>query len=254
VQDELIGRAERAQLDVWVTEAWPGTGRWSCWPAGQGQQDLVGQEHPDPLQEAVHECFAVQGGTSPFGPIVEGLRSYRRAAGHVPLVEGPLAGHLAMLLPELGPPAPVGDRATLFEAIRQALAGIAARRPTVLFLDDLSGRTTLRRSCWRPGAFAGLEPLLVLGAFRSDELPRGPVRRRAASCAELPGCGRSLSSRSMRGQRDPARADTGTVAPSLRRAGLGAPPPTHVRSRGNSRPSRERPPGTGAVRLGAVGR
>jgi predicted ATPase len=81
--------------------------------------------------------YGIQGGTSPFGPIVEALRSYLRTAGSRPLLEGPLAAHLALLLPELGPPAPADDRATLFEAVRQALAVIAARRPTAVFLDDL---------------------------------------------------------------------------------------------------------------------
>jgi predicted ATPase len=67
----------------------------------------------------------------------------------------------------------------LFEAIRLALAAIAARQPAALFLDDLQ---------WADDATLELlpalarsideQPLLILGAFRSDELPRGhPIRR-----------------------------------------------------------------------------
>ena len=40
---------------------------------------------------------------------------------------GPLRAHLALILPELGDPAPASDRATLFEAVRGALAHLAAR-------------------------------------------------------------------------------------------------------------------------------
>jgi ATP/maltotriose-dependent transcriptional regulator MalT len=67
----------------------------------------------------------------------------------------------------------------LFEAIRSTLAGIAARHPVVLFLDDLhqADDATL-------GLIPALarsidhEPLLILGAYRSDEMPRAhPVRR-----------------------------------------------------------------------------
>jgi len=130
----------------------------------------------------VLEGVAVQGGTSAFGPIVEALRSYLRAAGEEPLTDGPLAAHLALLLPELGPPAPTSDRATLFEAIRQALVDIARRRPTVLLLDDLQWVDDATPELL--GALArsvDSEPLVLLGVFRSDELPRGHAIRRLRS-------------------------------------------------------------------------
>jgi predicted ATPase len=175
VDAELIGRErEQAQLQVWVTEALAGRGSLVLLggEAGVGKTTLV-QHSLASSGLQVLEGFAVQGGTSPFGPIVEALRSYLRAGGE-PLIEGPLAGHLAMLLPELGPPAAARDRATLFEAIRQALAEIAARCPTALFLDDLQWADDATPELL--GALARTldsHPLLMLGAFRSDELPRG---------------------------------------------------------------------------------
>ena len=89
-RDELIGREpERAQLDTWVGAlAGHGSLVLLAGEAGVGKTTLA--KHT--LDRSGFRClegFAVQGGTSPFGPIVEGLRSYLRAAGDVPLVEGP---------------------------------------------------------------------------------------------------------------------------------------------------------------------
>jgi len=131
VDEELIGRErERTQLQAWLTEALAGRGSLVLLggEAGVGKSTLVQRSLADSGLQIL-EGFAVQGGTSPFGPVVEALRSYLRAGGE-PLLEGPLAAHLAMLLPELGMAAPAADRATLFEAIRQALAVIAVRCPT----------------------------------------------------------------------------------------------------------------------------
>jgi DNA-binding NarL/FixJ family response regulator len=184
VIDQLLGREEeQAQLHAWVSDALAGRGSLVLLggEAGLGKTTLARQVLvSSDLQ--VLEGIAVQGGTSPFGPVVDGLRAYLRSAGDEPLLEGPLAAHLALLLPELGPAAPADDRATLFEAIRQALAAIATRRPTALFLDDLQ---------WADSATAELlatlarsvdsQPLLLLGAFRSDELPRDHSIRRLRS-------------------------------------------------------------------------
>ena len=181
MDDQLIGRErEQAQLHAWVSAALDGHGSLVlvAGEAGVGKTTLARRALAGSGLQVL-EGFGVQGGTSAFGPVVEALRSQRRAVGGGPPLEGPLAAHLALLLPELGPPAPAGDRATLFEAIRQALVAIAAGRPAALFLDDLhwADDATLELL----GALArsvDAQPLLLLGAYRSDELPRGhPIRR-----------------------------------------------------------------------------
>jgi ATP/maltotriose-dependent transcriptional regulator MalT len=86
---------------------------------------------------------------------------------------------LAALLPELGTPPETSDRATLFEAIRSALVHAASNGVVTVFLDDLQ---------WADHATLELLPPLtrslehdqvaILGAYRSDDIPRGhPLRR-----------------------------------------------------------------------------
>jgi DNA-binding NarL/FixJ family response regulator len=114
-----------------------------------------------------------------YGPIAAALRGYLRA---VPLGLsgcGPLRPHLALVLPELGEPAGETDRATLLEAIRCALAAIAAEAPALVLLDDLqwSDDATLETLAALAAPLREM-PLLVVGAYRSDELPRGHQLRR----------------------------------------------------------------------------
>jgi DNA-binding NarL/FixJ family response regulator len=178
---EFIGRErECAELAQPVAEALAGRGSLIllAGEAGVGKTTLARQALTGSGLRVL-EGFATPGGTSAFGPLVEVLRAYLRSSRGAPLIDGPLSGHLALLLPELGPAAPEGDPATLFEAIRLALATIAAQHPTALFLDDLQ---------WADDATLELlpalartlpeQPLLIVAAYRSDELPRGhPIRR-----------------------------------------------------------------------------
>jgi class 3 adenylate cyclase/ATP/maltotriose-dependent transcriptional regulator MalT len=122
---------------------------------------------------------ASQEATPPYGPIVAALRSYLRMAPNGLRDCGPLAAYLALLLPELGPAPEGGDRPTLFEAIRCAFATIASRGPAAVFLDDLhwADDTTLELLPTLAGSLER-EPLLVIGAYRSDEIPRGHILRR----------------------------------------------------------------------------
>src|SRR5215210_768329 len=80
---------------------------------------------------------SLQGATAPYGPLVAALRSHLRSEPDALSGCGPLKPHLAVLLPELGAPAETSDRATLFEAIRCAIATLATPHPLLLVLDDL---------------------------------------------------------------------------------------------------------------------
>ncbi len=222
-QPSLIGREhEHAQVRAWVAEALAGRGSLVllAGEAGVGKTTLARRVLAGSGLEVL-EGFGVQGGTAAFGPIVEVLRSRLRSEDAGPLVEGPLAAHLALLLPELGPAAPEGDRATLFEAIRQALAAVAARHPAALFLDDLQ---------WADDATLELlpalarsvdeQPLLLLGAFRSDELPRGHPIRRMRSELRRAGHLRQVTVEPLGAEATATLLERtlGRAAPSLRRA------------------------------------
>jgi DNA-binding NarL/FixJ family response regulator/tetratricopeptide (TPR) repeat protein len=115
----------------------------------------------------------------PYGQIAAALRAFLRIDPRGLDASRPSAGYLRVLLPELGARPQGGDRAAVFEAIHSAFQAVARRRPAVVFLDDLhwADATTLELL---PSLVAGLadEPLLFLGAYRSDELARGhPLRR-----------------------------------------------------------------------------
>ena len=219
----LIGRErEQAQLRAWAADALAGRGSLVllAGEAGVGKTTLARRALAGSGLEVL-EGVGVQGGTSAFGPVVEVLRAHLRIEGGGPLVEGPLAAHLALLLPELGPPAAEGDRATLFEAIRLALAAIAARRPAALLLDDLQ---------WADDATLELlaalarsldtQPLLVLGAFRSDELPRDHPIRRLRSELRRAGRLRQVTVEPLEAEATAALLERtlGAAGPSLRRA------------------------------------
>jgi DNA-binding CsgD family transcriptional regulator len=223
VNDQLIGRErEWALLRAHVTDALAGRGSLVllAGEAGVGKTTLARRVLAGSGLEVL-EGFGVQGGADAFGPVVEVLRSHLRSAGGARLVEGPLAAHLALLLPELGPAAPEGDRATLFEAVRQALAAIAARRPAALFLDDLQWADDATLELL--GALArslDTQPLLILGAFRSDELPRGHSIRRTRG--ELRRAGRlhqvTVEPLGAEATAILLERTLGTAAPSLQRA------------------------------------
>ena len=125
------------------------------------------------------EAAATPDVASPYRPIVSVLRAYLRLVPGGLDDCGPLSRYLALLLPELGDAPEGGDRPTLFEAIRCALTTIARRRPTAILLDDLhwADDTTLELLPILAGAIAN-EPLLLVAAYRSDDVPRGhPLRR-----------------------------------------------------------------------------
>lgn len=118
-------------------------------------------------------------GTAAYGPLAAALRDCARNNPEVIEECGPLASHLALILPELGASPANATPETLVEAIAGALSAKARAKPTALFLDDLQ---------WADNATLELlsilderlrsERIVILVAYRSDEIPRGhPMRR-----------------------------------------------------------------------------
>lgn len=177
----LVGRqAERERLGYALQQARRGCGSLVLLSgeAGVGKTRLA-----DDLAEGsgalVLSGRASHEATAPYGPIVAALRSYLRSHPDGLAECGPLRRHLALILPELGDPAPASDRATLFEAVRCAFAHLAREDHVLLILDDLqwSDDATLELL---PALAEWLSrlPLLVVAGYRSDGLPRDHILRR----------------------------------------------------------------------------
>ena len=172
----LVGReAERARLEDAIAR---GALVLVAGEAGVGKTRLIEDvaAHSGAL---VLRGASSQGATAPYGPLVAAFRSHLRGAPDALTGCGPLHEHLAVLLPELGPRAATSDRATLLEAVRCALAHLAADRSLVLLLDDLhwSDAATLDLLS---GLAESLDELsvTVIGTYRSDGLPRDHGVRR----------------------------------------------------------------------------
>jgi DNA-binding CsgD family transcriptional regulator/tetratricopeptide (TPR) repeat protein len=122
---------------------------------------------------------ATQSAGAPYGPIVSALRAYLRSKPDGLADCGPLRSHLALILPELGEAAPASDRSTLFEAVRCAFEHIAESQCVLVILDDLqwSDEATLDLLAALAETLRPLRVLLV-GAYRSDGLPRDHMLRR----------------------------------------------------------------------------
>jgi DNA-binding NarL/FixJ family response regulator len=146
--------------------------------AGVGKSRLAG-ELADASDALVLHGASSHGGATPYGPVVAALRSCLRASPGRLADCGPLTPHLALILPELGEPAAAGDRATLVEAIRCALAQLASDEGLLLLLDDLqwSDEATLELLSALAHPLTEL-PVLVVAAYRSDGLPRDHGLRR----------------------------------------------------------------------------
>ena len=135
-----------------------------------------------------------EGGTAPYGPLLDVLRAFRRLdPGRLDDL-GRSREHLALLLPELGETGSDADRFAIAAAVRAAFAALGRAEALAVLLDDLQ---------WADEATLDLLPalaetaseaaLLAIGAYRSDELPRDhPLRRartalrRARRLDELP--------------------------------------------------------------------
>lgn len=193
--DELIGRAqEQAALAEAITAAVTGAGGviLVAGDAGVGKTRLIRAT----LAASGLRVLAGStgpGGTSPYAPVVAALRPYLRTLPADRRPSGPLAAHLAVLLPELGPPPEQSDFPTLAEALREALVEMGRVQPTALLLDDLH---------WADAASLDLllalargltgEPVALVGAYRSDDLPRGHPLRRVRTELRRNGCLREV--------------------------------------------------------------
>jgi len=177
----LIGREkESALLRQRLDEAVAGDGGLIllAGEAGVGKTRLV-DELAEDAGASVLRGAASQDTTPAYGPIVSALRFHLRADPQALDDCGPLGEHLRILLPELGPTPEGVEVATLREAIRCALVAVARDRGAFVALDDLQ---------WADSAtlelLTGLAPtldgtgVLLVAAYRSDELPREhPLRR-----------------------------------------------------------------------------
>ncbi|TMK57876.1 MAG: hypothetical protein E6G51_04990 [Actinobacteria bacterium] len=173
-QTPLVGRAEElARLNEAVERAQEGHGSLLllAGEAGVGKSRLA-QEAASGAEVVLYGA-ASNGATVAYGPIVAALRSRLRADPDALADCGSLVSHLALLLPELGKAADESERATIFEAVRCAFAHLSAEQPAVVVLDDLqwSDDTTLELLAALAAPLREM-PVLVLGTYRSDGLPR----------------------------------------------------------------------------------
>jgi DNA-binding CsgD family transcriptional regulator len=178
----LLGRdPELAQLVAAMQRARRGAGGivLVSGDAGVGKTRLIAELAGREADAVVLGGAAGQTGSAPYGPVVAALRAGLRARPGSLDPATPLAGHLAMILPELGAPAAVSDRPTLVEAIRWALDRFATDRPVLVVLDDLhwSDEATLELLAALAAPLADLSALVV-AAYRSDGLPRDHGIRR----------------------------------------------------------------------------
>ena len=183
----LIGRhAERARLESALEKARLGEGSIVLVGGEAGVGKTAARRGPRGRRRTPCCCAArrARAAPRPYSPVVAALRSHLRSAPGGLAIGGPLRAQLALLLPELGDPAPAADRPTLFEAMRCAFAHVAAERHALVVLDDLqwSDEATLELLA------ALAEPLRRAGGAGDRRLPlrRAAARPRRAAPAQRP--------------------------------------------------------------------
>ena len=177
----MVGRErELAELGTFFAGACGGEGAvvLLAGEAGVGKTRLAEAATAD-SRLACLRTVAPARGSSPYAPIAAVLRQYVRREPDGLSRANPLVAHLGALLPELGPPPTATDRETLHAAVRHAFDAIAARGPVVVFLDDLHWADAATLELLPSLAEAADDrPLLLLGAYRTEEIPRGHALRR----------------------------------------------------------------------------
>jgi DNA-binding CsgD family transcriptional regulator len=193
--DVLIERdSDRERLDSLLREALGGRGALVLLSGEAG----VGKTRFAEEVAGSADAHFLRGAAAPaplaYAPVVSALRGFIRAVGGGLPECGPLRPHLALLLPELGEAVAESDRPTLFEAIRCGLAAVAAERPAVMLLDDLqwSDDATLELLSVLAAPLREL-PILVVAAYRSDEVPRAHGVRRLRNDLRRQGLLRELT-------------------------------------------------------------
>jgi predicted ATPase len=199
----LIGRdQERSELREAVAQASAGRGSLVllAGEAGVGKtvlaRHVLGESDLALLQGA-----GLQGGAPAYWPLTAALPELRGTSG--------------------------SDRAQLCDAVVSAFAAIAAEQPTAVFLDDLQWAddgTLDMLAVLAPALEA--QALLVVGAYRSDEMPRGHPLRRLRSELRRQGRLRELTVGPLDGAQAGAllQAIVGQdLAPSLVGAGVARP-------------------------------
>jgi DNA-binding CsgD family transcriptional regulator len=177
---ELIGRDEElAELRRSLERAHEGKGGLVLvgGEAGVGKTALVELALADSVRTQV--VAPAREATEPYAPLLSFLRASLRAGSGATAAAGPLAGQLALLLPELGPVAADTSQTALVDALCSTFTGIGSGVPSALFLDDLQWADAATLEVL-PRLASELEdaPVLLVAAYRSDEVTRlHPVRR-----------------------------------------------------------------------------
>ncbi|MDQ4097504.1 MAG: AAA family ATPase [Actinomycetota bacterium] len=113
-------------------------------------------------------------GSVPYGPLRAALRDHLRRSSVKDADELAMAApSLNLVLPDLTSTVAAGDPEQIPQAIREAFERLGQQHPTVVFLDDLQwadAATVALLADWAASPPAA--PVLMLGAYRSDELPR----------------------------------------------------------------------------------
>ena len=186
----LIGRAEMlARLTTTLDEAWREGLRMVVITGEAG----VGKTR---LMEELGALAPARGGrvllgrgheteqSLPFGPWVDALRGGGITADAAAKLDAAARAELSRLFPELGAAstrlAAPDNPGRLFEGIATLLAGLAARTPLLVVLDDLhwADEMTLRLLAWL-GRRLVSSTLMIVGTARDEEVGSARLLRRA---------------------------------------------------------------------------
>ncbi len=165
--------------------------------AGIGKSTLTGafcdRLHRSGWGVHVGHCIEYADRSVPFGPVVGILRSILLGdVDHVDEIVGERGPDLAGLLPELteaeAPPSLDGDVDRLFDAIGQTVAASAARRPSVILIEDVHWADVATRDLLAALVHAlGTARVLFIVTERSAATDRAhPLRTWLAEMRRLP--------------------------------------------------------------------